>query len=195
MRALTYRLPHANWQLKVTTDVLKVLDAHVQRGRSSREAVGQLFSRDLTQDVIEVGLATVLAPSFAAFARVVLDPAKAGWEREQLFAKGWHCVGLWHTHPEPEPHPSSDDWALAKDHATAARPQRTGLVFAILGNRAPPAGLRIWVHDGHEGHQLVCKQALRWKLKYEGQPAAPSRKRLSPIRVRIRSLFKRAGSP
>lgn len=67
-----------------------------------------------------------------------------------MFEKGFHCIGLWHTHPEPEPQPSSEDRALAREHALAAKPQLSGLVFAIVGTLPMPSGLRVWVDDGGE---------------------------------------------
>ncbi|MBV8503383.1 MAG: Mov34/MPN/PAD-1 family protein [Paucibacter sp.] len=66
------------------------------------------------------------------------------------FQLGLHCVGLWHTHPEPLPQPSPDDKALAREHAKSARGQWTGLILAIVVTRPMPAGLKVWVDDGEE---------------------------------------------
>ena len=65
-----------------------------------------------------------------------------------MFAQGLHCIGLWHTHPEARPQPSSEDLVLAKDYALAVRPILTGLVFVIVGTLPFPRGLAVWVHDG-----------------------------------------------
>lgn len=45
-------------------------------------------------------------------------------------------MGLWHSHPEPAPTPSPERVELAQDHALAAKPNLTGLVFAIVGTHA-----------------------------------------------------------
>lgn len=37
---------------------------------------------------------------------------------------------------------------LARDHSLAAKPQLSGLVFAILGTHLLPSGLRVWIEDG-----------------------------------------------
>lgn len=145
---LVYQLPGARWRLQFGENVLRTLRSHVQRNSSSRESVGQLYSRDLTSDCIVVEQATVLTPTWAAWARVQFDPKRAATEREEKFKNGLHCLGLWHTHPEPLPNPSPEDKALARDHALSAKGQLTGLVFAIVGTRSMPAGLRVWIDDG-----------------------------------------------
>ena len=64
------------------------------------------------------------------------------------FENGLHCVGLWHSHPEPLPTPSDEDKALAREHALAASGQLVGLIFAITGTRPMPDSLRVWIDDG-----------------------------------------------
>ena len=145
---LVYQLPGARWRLQFGENVLRTLRSHIQRNSSSRESVGQLYSRDLTSDCIVVEQATVLKPTWAAWARVQFDPRRAATERDEKFKNGLHCLGLWHTHPEPLPNPSPEDKALARDHALSAKGQLTGLVFAIVGTRSMPAGLRVWIDDG-----------------------------------------------
>lgn len=145
---LVYQLPGARWRLQFGENVLRTLRSHIQRTPSSRESVGQLYSCDLTSDCIVVEQATVLTPTWAAWARVQFDPKRAATEREEKFKNGLHCLGLWHTHPEPLPNPSSEDKALAREHALSAKGQLTGLVFAIVGTRSMPAGLRVWIDDG-----------------------------------------------
>lgn len=145
-----YRLPQANWELEFGPSALETFRKHAQAGSRSKESVGQLYSTDLTRDRVVVDVATVLKPTWAAWAKVRFDTEQAIAEREALFERGLHCIGLWHTHPEPNPTPSPEDRALARDHALAAAPQLSGLVFAIVGTLPMPAGLRAWVHDGQE---------------------------------------------
>lgn len=145
---LTYRLSGALWCLQFSAVALRTLRAHVQRNPGSRESVGQLYSRDLTPDCIVVEEATVLTPTWAAWARVQFDPRRAAAERAKKFVNGLHCVGLWHSHPEPLPSPSDEDKALAREHALAASGQLVGLIFAIVGTRPMPDSLRVWIDDG-----------------------------------------------
>lgn len=151
--ASVYQLPDAQWSLRFSEDALRVLHRHVQRRRWSKESVGQLYSRDLTSNEIVVDRATVLTPMSAGWARVQFHTRSAIDERQALFLQGLHCVGWWHTHPEPRPSPSGKDRKLARDHALAARVQLAGLVFAILGTDPMPSGLRVWVDDGSELRQ------------------------------------------
>lgn len=143
-----YALPEACWRLEFSASAWLVLDRHAQRKRGMKESVGQLFTRDLTSACVVVDVATVLSPTTSAWTRVRFDIKLAMAEREAMFEKGLHCIGLWHTHPEPEPQPSSEDRVLAREHALAAKPQLSGLVFAIVGNSAMPSALRVWVDDG-----------------------------------------------
>lgn len=142
------RIEGAAWTLTFTAEVLRVLGGQIQTGWTSKESVGQLYSRDLTQSDIVVGLATVLLKTRAHYSSVQFSPEMAANERADLFKLGWHCVGLWHSHPEPYPEPSTTDGMLAMNHAQAAASHLYGLVFAILGNRPLPEGLGIWLHDG-----------------------------------------------
>lgn len=146
--AITYQIPGARWRMKFAPSALETLKRNVQHGASSKEAVGQLYSRDLTIPEIEICVATRLTPLSATFAKVKFDPHVALRERRSFLSDGLHCVGLWHTHPEPIPIPSSDDRSLAKEHAQAAKPNLSGLVFAIVGTAQFPRGLQVWVHDG-----------------------------------------------
>ena len=63
----------------------------------------------------------------------------SGYSQQQ----GLHCIGLWYTHSEPSPVPSSDDDCVpAKEHALAAVPQLSGFVFVIFGTARFPTGLK-----------------------------------------------------
>lgn len=132
--------------------------------------MGQLFSRDLTSECVVIEEATVLTPTWAAWARIQFDPRRAAAERVKKFESGLHCIGLWHTHPEALPNPSSEDRLLVRDHALTAKGQLTGLVFAIVGTLPMPAGLRVWVDDG---------EALRATEQVPAQ-AKPVTSRLAP---------------
>ncbi|WP_298831318.1 Mov34/MPN/PAD-1 family protein [uncultured Piscinibacter sp.] len=154
-QAVTFQLPGASWTLELSDSVLAVLGANAQFGRRDPESVGQLFVRDLTQAEVVVELATVLKPTLARRTRVKFDVAAAQSERDRLFEKGWHCIGIWHSHPEPFPSPSDEDHELASDHARAAQGQLSGLTFAIVGTSPLPAGLGVWVHDGQDMHGMV----------------------------------------
>ena len=149
MTELNFRLENSSWHLLFAKEALRELQRHIQGSMFSREAVGQLFSRDLTASCVTVGLATRLRPTWSAWSRVRFDVRAAMAERERLFGLGWHCVGLWHTHPEPWPEPSPEDRSLAREYALAAKGHMSGLVFAVVGNQELGKSLRVWLDDGN----------------------------------------------
>ena len=147
---LTYLLSGATWKLEFAPAALHTLYTHRQRYRSQKEKVGQLYTRDLTQPLIRVEKASLLAASRSTFASVSFDPKTAYRERVLLLQQGLHCIGLWHSHPEAQPHPSHEDLLLIADHAKAAQRNLAGLVFVIVGTRPFPGGLFVGVHDGSQ---------------------------------------------
>ncbi len=156
---LSFRLPDAAWTLEFSAEVLRRFGESAQRHSWSKESVGQLFTRDLASTRVLVEASTLLMPTLATRARVRFETAAATIERQAMFERGLHCVGLWHTHSQPAPEPSPDDRALARDHARAAMPQVSGVVFVIVGTLPMPAGLRVWVDNGHELRRAALADA------------------------------------
>jgi len=143
-----FRIPGAVWTLEFSPSAIAAFQRHSQRGWWKREAVGQLFSSDLTGETVLVETATKLSPIWSGFHGVQFNTREAAAERNEYFARGLHCLGFWHTHPEPIPSPSPTDRQLIAEHAQAARPTLAGLAFVIVGTAPFPSGLGVWVHDG-----------------------------------------------
>jgi proteasome lid subunit RPN8/RPN11 len=148
MNEVFYQVPGETWALQFTPTAIEFLCAHAQVASNTPEAVGQLYSRDLTTHLVSVEYATRLQTTSATRTKVKFDPKLAFAEREKMFDEGHHCVGLWHTHPEAYPTPSGEDRALARDYAKSARPQVAGIVFAIVGTVPYPQGFRVWFDNG-----------------------------------------------
>lgn len=166
MKETFFQLPGVTWSLYLTEEVIEFLDSHAQLNSRAPESVGQLYSRDLTASVIVIERATKLPAMSASRTKVKFDPREAYAERKVLYESGLHCVGLWHTHPEPTPSPSGDDKRLARDYALSAKSYVTGIVFAIVGNRPLPGGLRIWVDDGSN---LQSANLIEVTLNYDNE--------------------------
>lgn len=170
---LQYQVARANWKLEIPEPVALFLSQHSQLAWHAKESVGQLYSRDLTTDTIVIDQATLLKPAWSRRARVQFVPSAATAERKKMFSKGLHCIGIWHSHPEPVPSPSHEDLELAADYAIAAKKQLRGIVFAILGTAPFPPGLAIWMHDGTSLHEANLLKPTVQKplisLKSQGQ--------------------------
>lgn len=148
MKEALFQLPGATWSIHITEEVMEFLGSHAQLDSRAPESVGQLYSRDLTAPKIVIERATKLPTKVASRIKVQFDTKVAYAERKALFESGLHCLGLWHTHPEPKPSPSGDDKYLARDYALSAKKDVAGVVFAIVGNRSLPDDLKIWFDDG-----------------------------------------------
>lgn len=146
--ALRYRIPGAAWSLELSRAAVAKLSAHAQKRIWSKESVGQLYSADLRSDVVCVDVITKLQSTWSNHTRVQLDIQAVNKERADYFQKGFHCLGFWHSHPEPIPSPSNEDIAMAADHAYASIELFSGIVFIIVGTAPAPQGLGVWVHDG-----------------------------------------------
>lgn len=149
---MRFRLEGAHWVLEFAPEATALMCANAQTKLLSCEAVGQLYTRDLTSSSVVVEHATLLKPRHTCRGRVKFAPKAAYAERVELFRHGLHCVGIWHTHPEPYPSPSGEDRRLARDYAIAARPALSGIVFVIVGTQLPPNAFRVWVDNGEELH-------------------------------------------
>lgn len=147
---LIYRIPGATWCLELSPGITKCLVGQAQRQRWSKESVGQLYTKDMTDSVLRVDVVTKLRTKWASHTGLRLDVPRVSEERAQLFRQGLHCLGFWHTHPESVPCPSSDDIAMAADHAKASLSVFAGILFVIVGTADAPSGIGIWVHDGTE---------------------------------------------
>ena len=156
---LIYRIPGASWILELPAEQVRTLQSYAQHWRWSKEAAGQLYSATPGNDVVKVDAVTKLPTRAATRTGLRLDIPAVAKEREAFFEQGLHCLGFWHTHPEPVPSPSSDDINLAADHTKAGSAAFAGLVFVIVGTATTPDGIGVWVHDGTAMWRAVLEMA------------------------------------
>lgn len=158
--SLSYRIPGATWTLEFPAAVVKDLLSHAQHRFWSSESAGQLYSGTPGANAVRVDTVTKLPSRAATRTGLQLDIPAVTREREALFQTDMHCIGFWHTHPEPSPRPSQKDIAMAADHARAGFGAFTGLVFVIVGTAAAPDGMGVWVNDGIKMWQAVLQKKL-----------------------------------
>lgn len=152
---LIYRIPGAVWSLELSNAAVEKLTAYAQRCWWSTESVGQLYSANFQPDIIRVDAVTKLQSTWSSHTRVRLDLPAMNRERAEFFQNGLHCLGFWHTHPEPIPTPSQEDITMAADHAFEGLDLFSGIVFVIVGTAPAPDGLGVWVHDGTKLWQAI----------------------------------------
>jgi len=133
--------------VQFSPDVLKVFDAHRQKGWFSKEAGGQLFA------AIDGGVWHVVAATGPKAAdrrgRFHFWPDRKTEQREidQHFITGLEYVGDWHTHPENVPAPSNDDTFSIQNVVRESTFYTSGLLLCIVGLAPFPKGLHVSFHD------------------------------------------------
>jgi integrative and conjugative element protein (TIGR02256 family) len=121
--------------------VLQTFGNFQQTDSRKTEAGGQLFA-SFAEGRIDVLFAT--GPSKkAARGRYFFRPNRRE-EQEEIraaFKEDLHFIGDWHTHPEPEPIPSSADIDKASQIFRRSKHELNGLLLVIVGTAKPPNGL------------------------------------------------------
>ncbi|MCE1061857.1 Mov34/MPN/PAD-1 family protein [Pseudomonas alloputida] len=146
--SLLFQIRGASWCLEFPIEIVEQLEIYAKKGGQAHELVGQLYTRDPSASFVRVDCITEVAPNWAKRAGVRLDMKTVRRERERFFAEGYHCLGFWHSHPEPRPHISQTDLVMAEEQARAGKSEYQGLVFIIIGTSPAPVGFGVWVHDG-----------------------------------------------
>ncbi|MTW10180.1 hypothetical protein GM658_06150 [Pseudoduganella eburnea] len=75
--------------------------------------------------------------------------------RNEQFENGRHAIGLWHTHPESQPHPSGPDRKTTEDYLRAFGNNRERYLTVIIGNRGEVPAITVWSAE-------KCGNWLRW---------------------------------
>lgn len=132
--------------------VLRHMYQHAQTRWFHREAGGQLFSPAPHDTAVMVNHAT--GPNSKDIRRrhaFIPDAAQATADRQSHFNEHRYAVGLWHTHPEPYPTPSSQDRETAVEFLNAFEGAMSGFLLVILGNAGAPMNMAVWVAQSDWG--------------------------------------------
>jgi len=146
MHSRTFFMPDRSGYVVFESDVLLHMYGYAQRYFYHSEAGGQLFSTSPHDSAIVVSVAS--GPNSRDKRRrhsFVPDAEQATVDRHIQFGLGRYSVGLWHTHPEPNPMPSGLDEATTKEWLNDFHGTMHGFLLAIVGNRGVPPPLTLWL--------------------------------------------------
>lgn len=144
-----------NGRITFSQRALECFEDHRQNRAGSREAGGQLFSRSIGRDLV---IDEATAPGrLDRRSRFSFWPHRQTEQRaiNQMFKRGLHFVGDWHTHPQDDPRPSGDDIDKITAIFEKSRHRLDAMVLVIVGRQSPPDGLYV-AHVTREGI-LECR--------------------------------------
>lgn len=151
-----FTLPNAAGTLLFTSSVLEHIYRYAQVNRNDNEAGGQLFSKNPHERLVTISIATGPNPNDTRSANH-FNPnlRQLNNDRKRFFNDGFHAIGLWHTHPEPIPHPSNDDRITTFKYLEACNGEMTGFIQVIVGNRKSPESLGVWLASTDTNNRWV----------------------------------------
>jgi integrative and conjugative element protein (TIGR02256 family) len=157
MNSRTFFMPDRSGYVIFEAKVLSHMYGYAQRRFYHSETGGQLFSSSPHDSAIVITAAT--GPNSRDQRRrhsFVPDAGQATADRQAQFELGQHSVGLWHTHPEPHPRPSSLDEATTKEWLKDFHGTMHGFLLAIVGNRGTPPALSVWLARTTYRKDWIC---------------------------------------
>jgi integrative and conjugative element protein (TIGR02256 family) len=151
---ILYDIGHSGQQLSFDDTVLSHFDRHRQTRIWHREAGGLLFSR-LALPRIDV--CAITGPRRTdRRGRYSYWPDELAEQREidEMFDRGLHFVGCWHTHPEDTASPSHVDTRNISDCVRRSKHALNGFVMVIVGRLTLRESLFVSVCDESSVHRL-----------------------------------------
>ncbi len=144
-----FSYPNSTRYVLFTTRALEHMYAHAQRLPWQTEAGGEIFSAEPDASGLIIANATGPNPRDRRSRRGWNpDTTAADVDRHNEFVRGRHAVGLWHTHPESCPSPSSQDRGTTRAYLESFQGQRSRYLMVIIGNRDKPPVMGVWVFTG-----------------------------------------------
>ncbi|WP_158568917.1 MULTISPECIES: Mov34/MPN/PAD-1 family protein [unclassified Duganella] len=157
MASRKFHLPEQGRVLVFSEAVLTQMYAHAQVRWFQQEAGGQLFcSAPECPDILVDAVTGPHRKDQRTRHGWVPDVQQATIDRHQQFNAGRHAVGLWHTHPEPMPSPSTQDLQTASEYLQAFGDSMDGFLLVILGNAGVPLNMDVWLL-----HRVLGRDGIR----------------------------------
>lgn len=138
---------HPNFQEYVLfgADVLSHFYQYAQRRFYQTEAGGEIFSKVLDRHCLIIQLAAGPYPKDnRTRSSLVPDAVATVRTRQSFYQKGFHSVGLWHTHPERVPKPSNIDQQTTREYLDTFEGDRQRFFQVIVGNHGDIPNLCLW---------------------------------------------------
>lgn len=151
---ISFDIGYSGQQLSFDDKVLSHFDRYRQTRFWHREAGGLLFSH-LALPKIDV--CAITGPRRTDHrSRYSYWPDERAEQREidEMFGRGLHFVGCWHTHPEDVASPSHVDTRNISDCVRRSDHALNGFVMVIVGRSALPDSLFVSVCDASRVHAL-----------------------------------------
>lgn len=141
-KSFSYPIPWGG-QLILTARVTEHLWKHRQRCLML-ERGGQLFGQFCRDGRAYIELASgPLKARYASRTRYIPDRERERREIVDMYQKGLHYLGDWHTHPVNSPNPSPQDIETIRSCFLESEGAREALVMIIVGRALFPNGLSV----------------------------------------------------
>lgn len=147
-------LPDGMGRVRISSAALKHIFNHRQDRLWKNEAGGQLFA-SFSDKVVTIEIAT--GPHRGdKRARYSFIPNRAAERKEieEMYEKGLHYVGDWHSHPELRPRPSSCDRTSMSETVVRSARRIPGFFLIIVGTSAIPESLYLCLVMANRQHEL-----------------------------------------
>ncbi len=144
LNGICYPIPWGG-QLILQPNVVEHLWNNRQRGLM-KERGGQLFGtfNDDGETVVEFASGPI-KPKYSSWNRLIPDREYERREITEMYGKGLHYLGDWHTHRAAVPVPSYQDATTLKSCFAESKGKRRALVMLIVGRARFPQGLSVSV--------------------------------------------------
>ncbi|MER8509974.1 Mov34/MPN/PAD-1 family protein [Mesorhizobium sp. M0894] len=152
---ISFDIGQSGQSLAFSDSVLEHFNQHRQTRFWHKEAGGLLFAR-FQLPVIDIDVATGPRRGDRR-TRYSYRPDEGAEQREinDMFSRGRHFVGCWHTHPEDIASPSCIDRRNIADCVRRSYHALNGFIMVIVGRNPIPDGMCVSVCDKSSVYELA----------------------------------------
>ena len=146
MNSRSFFLPDKAGYVIFEPEVLEHMYKHVQPRYYHTEAGGQIFSKAPEDSAVLIDSISGPNPDDKRQRHGYVPHSKqATADRLLHLQQDRYPVGLWHTHPERHPEPSSLDQQTTREWLSDFKGAMHGFLPVILGNTGDPPNMAVWL--------------------------------------------------